>query len=94
MNHINRVQTSPRPGTVTTTATNNVGSNGNYRSSSANNGTNAYNLNFNSSNVNPNNNNNERTNGFSTRCVRAFISVFQSLFKFCLSSGLSAFFRV
>ncbi|MDR1883524.1 MAG: hypothetical protein LBR26_12205 [Prevotella sp.] len=52
----------------------------NYRSSSAYNGTNAYNLNFNSSNVNPNNNN-ERENGLSIRCVRAFISIFQELFK-------------
>ncbi|MDR1881709.1 MAG: hypothetical protein LBR26_02870 [Prevotella sp.] len=62
----------------------------NYWSSSANNGTNAYNLNFNSSNVNPNNNG--RSNGYSLKCVRAFISIFQSLFKFCLSKGLSPFF--
>jgi uncharacterized protein (TIGR02145 family) len=46
---------------------NNVGSNGNYWSSSVN-STNAYNMNFNSGNVNPNNNNN-RANGFSVRCV-------------------------
>jgi len=45
---------------------NNVGTNGNYWSSTVN-GTNARNLNFNSGNVNVNNNN--RANGFSCRCV-------------------------
>jgi hypothetical protein len=25
-------------------------------------------------------------------CVKAFVSIFQSLFKFCLSKGLSPFF--
>ena len=52
---------------------NNVGSNGNYWSSTANNASNAYNLNFNSDNVNPANNNN-RYNGRSVRLVRASIS--------------------
>ncbi len=47
---------------------NNVGSNGNYWSSSIN-GTNAYNLNFNSGSVNSANNNN-RANGFSVRCIK------------------------
>jgi uncharacterized protein (TIGR02145 family) len=47
----------------------NVGSNGNYWSSSANSDTNGYNLNFNSSNLNPANNNN-RQNGNSVRCVK------------------------
>ncbi|MBO6305987.1 MAG: hypothetical protein J6M55_00635 [Paludibacteraceae bacterium] len=47
----------------------NVGSNGNYWSSTSNSGTNAYNVNFNGSNVNPANNNN-RNNGFSVRLVR------------------------
>jgi uncharacterized protein (TIGR02145 family) len=46
---------------------NNVGSNGNYWSSSVN-GTNAWNLNFNSGNANMNNNN--RANGFSVRCLK------------------------
>ena len=50
---------------------NNVGSNGNYWSSTPNSATNGYNLNFNSGNVNPSNNNN-RTNGFPVRCVGAF----------------------
>jgi uncharacterized protein (TIGR02145 family) len=54
-------------------ALNNVGSNGNYWSSTWNSNTNSYNLNFNSSNVNPGNNNN-RANGFSVRCVSEFIN--------------------
>ena len=45
----------------------NVGSNGNYWSSSVS-GTNARNLNFNSSNANMNSNN--RANGFSARCIK------------------------
>lgn len=49
--------------------TNNVGSNGNYWSSTGNNAANAYNLNFNSGNINPANNNN-RYNGFSVRLVQ------------------------
>lgn len=46
---------------------NNVGSNGNYWSSTVD-GTNARNLNFNSSNANVNSNN--RANGFSVRCLK------------------------
>lgn len=46
---------------------NNVGSNGNYWSSTVN-GTNARNLNFNSSNANMNSNN--RANGNSVRCLK------------------------
>jgi uncharacterized protein (TIGR02145 family) len=46
---------------------NNVGSNGNYWSSTVS-GTNARNLNFNSSNANMNSNN--RANGFSVRCIK------------------------
>lgn len=46
---------------------NNVGSNGNYWSSSVS-GTNARNLHFNSSNANMNSNN--RANGFSVRCIK------------------------
>ncbi|MCC8146604.1 MAG: hypothetical protein LIO93_09250 [Bacteroidales bacterium] len=46
---------------------NNVGTNGNYWSSTVS-STNAYNLNFNSTNINPANNNN-RSNGMSVRCV-------------------------
>ena len=46
---------------------NNVGSNGNYWSSSVD-GTNARNLNFNSSNANMNSNN--RANGNSVRCLK------------------------
>ena len=48
----------------------NQGSNGNYWSSTRNNGNNMYNLNLNTSNVNPANTNN-RNNGFSIRCVAA-----------------------
>ena len=58
----------PAAGNRNGTSVNNVGSNGNYWSSSYNNSNNAYNLNFNSGNVNPNNNNN-RYNGFSVRIV-------------------------
>ena len=47
---------------------NNLGSNGNYWSSSVS-GTNALNLNFNASSVNPANANN-RANGFTVRCVK------------------------
>lgn len=47
-----------------------VGGNGNYWSSSANDENNAYNLYFNSDNVNPDNANN-RNNGLSVRLVRA-----------------------
>ena len=47
---------------------NNLGSNGNYWSSSGN-GANAFNLNFNTGGVNPGNNNN-RGNGFSVRCLK------------------------
>ena len=46
---------------------NNVGSNGNYWSSTVD-GTNSRNLNFNSSNANMNSNN--RANGFSVRCLK------------------------
>lgn len=46
---------------------NNVGSNGNYWSSTVS-GTNARNLNFNSSNADMNNNN--RANGNSVRCLK------------------------
>ena len=54
---------------------NNVGSNGNYWSSTANGTDNAYNVNFNSGNVNPANNNN-RNNGFSVRLVRPVESTY------------------
>lgn len=47
----------------------NVGSNGNYWSSSPNSTDNGRNLNFNSTNLNPLNNNN-RANGFSVRPAR------------------------
>ena len=50
-----------------TAALNNVGSNGNYWSSTVS-GTNARNLNFNSTNAAMNNNN--RANGFSVRCLK------------------------
>ena len=47
----------------------NVGSNGNWWSSTVNNTNNGYNLNLNSNgNVNPQNNNN-KYNGFAVRCV-------------------------
>jgi hypothetical protein len=48
---------------------NNVGSNGNYWSSTVN-GSNARNLNFNSDNANMNSNN--RANGFSVRCFKDY----------------------
>ncbi|MBQ3468206.1 hypothetical protein IJH19_01560 [Candidatus Saccharibacteria bacterium] len=47
---------------------NNVGTNGNYWSSSVYNTNNSYNLNFNTTNVNPQNNNN-KNNGFAVRCI-------------------------
>ena len=51
---------------------NNVGDNGNYWSSTANDSDNAYNVNFNSNNVNPDNNDN-RNNGYSVRLITASI---------------------
>ena len=61
----------PAAGNRNGTSFNNVGSNGNYWSSSLNesNPNNAWNFNFNSGNQNMNNNN--RNNGFSVRAVRA-----------------------
>ena len=59
----------PAAGNRNGSSLNNVGSNGNYWSSTCNNSNNAYNMNFNSSNVNPQNNNN-RYNGNSVRLVR------------------------
>ncbi|MBQ9295492.1 MAG: hypothetical protein IJ219_11320 [Bacteroidaceae bacterium] len=59
----------PAAGNGNGTSINNVGSNGNYWSSSWNSGANAYNMNFNSSNVNPQNNNN-RYLGYSVRAVQ------------------------
>ena len=59
----------PAAGNRWGTSVNNVGSNGNYWSSSYNNSNNAYNVNFNSGNLNPQNNNN-RNNGYSVRLVR------------------------
>ena len=59
----------PAAGNRNGTDVNNVGSNGNYWSSTPNDENNAYNLNFNSNNLNPQNNNN-RNNGFSVRLVR------------------------
>jgi len=49
---------------------NNVGTNGNYWSSTVS-GTNSRNLNFNSSNANMNTNN--RANGFSVRCLKDYL---------------------
>ena len=57
----------PAAGYRNGTSVNNVGSNGNYWSSSPNGSDNAYNLNFNGSNLNMNNNN--RYNGQSVRLV-------------------------
>ncbi|ARV07379.1 hypothetical protein BTO04_12075 [Polaribacter sp. SA4-10] len=59
---------------------NNVGSNGNYWSSTVS-STNARNLNFNSSNANMNNNN--RANGFSVRCIKEnnFCHAFKIIIK-------------
>lgn len=55
------------------TTMNNVGTNGNYWSSTPDATTTAYNLNFNSSNINMNSNN--RGNGFTVRCVSASTDV-------------------
>lgn len=55
-------------GNYNTGGANNLGSNGNYWSRTANSAQNAYNLNLNSSSVNPANNNN-KYNGFSVRCI-------------------------
>ena len=64
------VEVFPAAGNCNNGSVNNVGSNGNYWSSSVNssNVQNAYNLNFNNSNVNWQNNNN-RYNGFAVRGV-------------------------
>jgi len=51
-----------------TGALTNRGANGNYWSSTQNDGTNGRNLNFNSGNSNMNNN--TKANGFSVRCLR------------------------
>ena len=51
-----------------TGAVTNVGSNGNFWSSTSNSAPNAYNLNFNSNNLNPQNNN-YKGNGRTVRCV-------------------------
>ena len=67
----------PAAGYRNGTGVNNVGSNGNYWSSSVNNENNAYNVNFNSGNLNPQNNNN-RYNGFSVRLVRHLSGILSS----------------
>ena len=59
----------PAAGYRNGTTANNVGSNGNYWSSTANSETNAYNLNFNSNGNWNTANNNNRYNGFSVRLV-------------------------
>ena len=69
----------PAAGNRNGTSVNNVGSNGNYWSSSPNSTDNAYNLNFNSGNVNPANNNN-RNNGFSVRLVQS-VGVVENYFS-------------
>jgi hypothetical protein len=58
---------------------NNVGSNGNYWSSTVS-GTNARNLNFNSSDANMNTNN--RANGNSVRCLKDYVCLGPALFGF------------
>ena len=55
-------------GNYNTGGANNLGSNGNYWSRTANSAQNAYNLNMNTSSVNPANNNN-KYNGFTVRCL-------------------------
>ena len=67
----------PAAGNRNGASVNNVGSNGNYWSSTAHssNATNAYNVNFNSSNLNPQNNNN-RYNGKSVRLVAELRSTY------------------
>ena len=71
----------PAAGNRSGTSVNNVGSNGNYWSSTPNGATNAYNLNFNSGNVNPANNNN-RYNGFSVRLVLPVENYFPRVLSF------------
>ena len=58
----------------------NVGSNGNYWSSTPNGSENAWNLNFNSGGVNMNNNN--RSNGQSVRLVQAFTNNGHTPYRF------------
>ena len=65
----NRSVVLPAAGNGYGTSLNNLGSNGNYWSSSFLSSANAYNLNFNSGAINPQNNNN-RFNGFSVRAVQ------------------------
>ena len=57
-----------RSGNVNSSTLNNFSTNGNYWSSSAQSGSQAYNLNFNSGELYPANRNN-RNNGRSVRCV-------------------------
>lgn len=68
--YFQNIDALPAAGNRNGTSVNNVGTNGNYWSSSYNNN-NAYNVNFNNNNVNANNNNN-RNNGFSVRVVQDF----------------------
>ena len=58
----------PLSGNFNDSSANNKGSNGNFWSSTYNNGNNMRNLNVDGSSVNPQNNNN-RNNGNSVRCV-------------------------
>ena len=60
----------PAAGNRNGTSINNVGTNGNYWSTTSQSATNAYNVNFNASNFNSQNNNN-RYNGFSVRLASA-----------------------
>ncbi len=71
------------------TSMNNVGSNGNYWSSSANDSNNAYEFYFNATNVNSNNNNN-RNNGRSVRLVQDLAEEY-FLYKEARSCRLCAF---
>ena len=59
-------QALPAAGNRNGTSISNVGSNGNYWSTTSSSGTNAYNVNFNTTNFNSANSNN-RYNGFSVR---------------------------
>ena len=58
----------PAAGNYNGTTLQNLGTNGNYWTSTLNNATNAYNLNFNSTNANMNNN--ARYNGMPVRAVQ------------------------
>ena len=56
---------------------NNLGSNGNFWSSSQNDASNAWKRNLNLTNAQVNRNNNDKTNGFSVRCLKNWLKLIE-----------------